>query len=97
MYERVVNVAAKPGTADEAIRIYNESVVPAVKTVEGYQGGYLLVDRENNKSISIAMYDTLEHLNASAESGFVQEQMAKFADLFAGPPETATYEVGVKI
>jgi hypothetical protein len=43
------------------------------------------------------MYDTLEHLNASAESGFVQEQMAKFADLFAGPPETATYEVGVKI
>ena len=97
MYARVVNVATKPGTADEAIKIYGESVAPAAKSVDGYQGGYLLVDRENNKSISIALYDTLEQLNASAESGYLQKQFAKFGEVLTAPPETTIYQVAVKI
>ena len=97
MFARVVNVVVKPGTVDESIRIYDSSVAPAAKQVDGYKGGYLLVDRENNKAISIALYETREQLVASDKSGYLQEQFAKFGDLFAAPPVTETYEIALKI
>jgi quinol monooxygenase YgiN len=97
MYARVVKTTNKPGTVEEATKIYQDSVVPAAKSVDGYKGGYLLVDSENNKAISIALYESLEQLKASAESGYLQEQFAKFGEVFAAPPETETYEVAIKI
>ena len=97
MYTRIVNVSLKPGKVDEAIKIYENSVVPAAKAVEGYSGGYLLVDREKNTGKSIAMYETKEKMIASEESGYFQEQLAKFGELFSEPPVTETYENAVNV
>lgn len=97
MYSRIVNIKLKPGTVDEAIKIYENSVVPAAKKVEGYQGGYLLVDREKGTGISIAIYDTKENLEASDKSGYLQEQFRKFGEVFAAPPETSVFENAISI
>ncbi|MHA2097658.1 MAG: hypothetical protein ACW99A_03150 [Candidatus Kariarchaeaceae archaeon] len=96
MFARKVEVTIRPGTMDDAISIYENSVVPAAKQLDGFKEGYLFINRENNTSVSIAIYDTLENLNASQESGFLQEQFAKFGAQMAGPPETSTYEIAVK-
>ena len=84
MHARVVEVEVKQGTVDEAISIYETSVVPAVKSVDGYLSGYLLVDRDSNKALSIALFESQEKINASAEGGHLQEQFAKFSarDIF---------------
>ncbi len=97
MYTRIVNVSLKPGTIDEAIKIYENSVIPAAKAVEGYNGGYFLVDREKNTGKSIAIYDTKEKLIASDESGYLQEQITKFGELFTTPPVTGIFENALNI
>ena len=97
MYTRIVNVSLKPGTMDEAIKIYENSVIPAAKAVDGYNGGYLLVDREKNTVKSIAIYETKEKMIESDESGYLQEQIAKFGEFFTEPPVTEIYENALNI
>lgn len=97
MHARVVEVEVKQGTVDEVVTIYEKSVVPAVKLVDGYLGGYLLVDRDNNKALSIALFESLEKINSSAESGHLQEQFAKFSSVLVVPPVTTVYEVTTEV
>ncbi|MHA2278435.1 MAG: antibiotic biosynthesis monooxygenase family protein [Candidatus Kariarchaeaceae archaeon] len=87
----------KQGTVDDAINIYETSVVPAVKAIDGYLGGYLFVDRDSNKALSIALFESLEKVKASEESGHLQEQFAKFSEVFVGPPLTTVYEVTTEV
>jgi quinol monooxygenase YgiN len=97
MHARVVEVTVKPESVDEAIKIYETSVVPAVKAIDGYLGGYLFVDRENNKALSIALFESLEKITATAESGHLQDQFAKFGDVLTKPPVTTVYEVTTEV
>jgi hypothetical protein len=58
MYARVTIVQVLPGKMDEAIGIFRDSVVPAANLQKGHKGHYLLTDRQNNKGISISLWET---------------------------------------
>jgi heme-degrading monooxygenase HmoA len=96
MYAGVVVVQILPGKMDEAIRIYEESVVPAAKEQRGYKAHILLTNRESGKGISIALWETEADMTATKTSGHYQEQLAKFKDIFAAPPVREDYEVSVQ-
>jgi hypothetical protein len=49
MHVRVTTIQLQPGKVDEAIRIYQESVIPAARQQAGFQSTTLLVDRAANK------------------------------------------------
>lgn len=97
MYARVITTQTKPGTAQEAVAIYRDSVVPAGKTQKGFKGALLLTDAVNNKAISITLWDT-EADRAAGETagGYVQEQLAKMGAVMAGAPVREAYEVSVQ-
>jgi hypothetical protein len=44
----------------------------------------------------ISLWDTEEDAVANEESGYYQEQVARFKDFFAAPPVREGYEVSVQ-
>lgn|GEM_PF-691994 len=93
MHVRVTTIQLQPGKVDEAIRIYQESVLPAAKQQAGFQSTTLLIDRAANKGMAITSWASEADLLASEASGYYQEQVAKFAPLFIAPPVREMYEV----
>ena len=96
MFARLTIVQVKPGTMDEAIKIMDESVSPAMKAQNGFCVAYLLTDSQTNKGISISLWDSEEDAVANEQSGYYQEQVAKFGALFAAPPIREGYEVSLQ-
>ena len=44
MFARVTSVSVQPDKVAEVVRIYNESILPAVKAASGDHGVFLLID-----------------------------------------------------
>ena len=96
MFARVTVVQIKLDRFDESVKLYEESVVPAAKAQKGYRGAYLLSDRKTGKSLSISVWDSEEDAIANEQTGYYQEQVGKFKDLFAAPPVQEGYEIVVQ-
>ncbi len=95
MFARITIVQLKEGKVDEAINIYKGTVV-AAKSQKGYKGSYLLTDRDTGKGMSITIWDTEEDAVANEQSGYYQEQVGRFKDVFKAPPVREGYEVSVQ-
>ena len=96
MFARLTIVQVKIDKLDEAIKIYEDSVVPTAKSQKGFQGAYLLTDRNTGKGISCTLWDSEEDAVANEQSGYYQEQVGKFKDFFTAPPVQEGYEVAVQ-
>ena len=96
MQARVTTSVIQPGKTDEAIRILRDSIVPAAKQQKGFKGYLGLTDSNMDKSISITVWETEADMKAVEANGYYQEQMAKVAQLLAGPPTMEHYEVIVR-
>ena len=95
MYSRVVTVQVQPDKLEEAISIFQNSVLPAAKQQKGFISLMLLTDRSTGKGVSVGMWETEADLKANEASGYFQEQLAKFGGVFAAPPVRDAYEVSV--
>ena len=95
-FARVTITQSKIESYDEVVKLYAESVVPAAKSQKGYRGILLLSNRETGKGISISFWDSEEDAIANEQSGYYQEQVAKFLEFFTAPPVREGYEVTVK-
>ena len=98
MHARVTFVQIAPGKLDEAVDRYRDSVLPAAEQQKGFKGLYLLTltDRSVGKGISITLWETEADMLAGENSGYYQQQLAKFKDVFGAPPVREAYEVSVQ-
>ena len=96
MFARVTIGQFLPARMDEATGIYRDSVVPAAKQQKGFNGLYVLGDRKTGKGLTIALWETEADMLAGENSGYYQQQVAKFKDLFSAPPVREAYEVTVQ-
>ncbi len=97
MYARLVTVMIQRGNMDETVAMFRDSVVPALKEQEGFKGALLLTDRKAGKACAVVLWETEEDMLASETSGFYQDQIAKFAAVFAGPPIREHYGISVHV
>jgi heme-degrading monooxygenase HmoA len=81
---------------DEAKRIVNESVVPALKEQKGFKSQFLLTQQDTNKAISINLWETEADLTAFETSPLYREVLGKLAAVLAAPPTAEAYEVSVQ-
>ena len=93
MFARVTIGQFLPAKMDEATGIYRDSVVPAAKQQKGFKGLYVLGDRKTGKGLTMALWETEADMMAGETSGYYQQQVAKFKDLFSAPPVREAYEV----
>ena len=93
MHARVVTAQFKPGTVEEAERIYRDSVAPAAAQVHGNEGVIFLIDPASSTAISMTLWDTEDNMAAGELSGHVLEQFQKFSGLYSDAPVSHRYEV----
>jgi heme-degrading monooxygenase HmoA len=68
VFARVSTFTGTSDQVDEAIRQVREDVVPRLEELDGYRGSYLLVDRQNGKSLAVTFWESEEAMSASEEA-----------------------------
>jgi len=82
---------------EEARKIWDESVIPAIKDLKGFIGGFLLVSEEQDEGITVALWETKEDAEAMQKSGLYQEQVKKFAAFIKSMESRKYYNVNSEI
>jgi heme-degrading monooxygenase HmoA len=81
-------------SVDDAVELFRESVLPALREQAGYQGSYVLLSPEG-KALVLTFWDTEEAAEAGIAGGrsFYAEQIEKFVTIYRAPPGRETYDV----
>ena len=95
MYARMTIMMIQPDRIEEATELYKKSVVPAAKKQKGFRGVCLLRDVPSGKGIAVTFWNSKKDAEANEESLYYQEQLAKFLDMFSGPPIKEGYDVAL--
>ena len=95
MHARVSLYAGSPDQAEAGIRNF-EGLTDGLRSLEGFEGAYLLVDRATGKALTMTLWSSEETADASAERA---KQMRSDAAGGAGMSieSVETYEVAVNI
>jgi uncharacterized protein (DUF952 family)/quinol monooxygenase YgiN len=91
MTARNVILPIQVGQLNEAVRIFIAQAVPAIRQQPGLQHIGLLTNAEANLLIIQTLWESAEQEQATERSGFVKAQIAKVAELMAGPPRIEHY------
>ena len=75
-----------------ATEMFNESVLPALREQDGYEGAYVLLSPEG-KVLVLSFWESDELARASRLSGFYAEQLEKFVTVFRAPPGREAYDI----
>jgi heme-degrading monooxygenase HmoA len=97
MYARHVTTYVKIDRMGEALKIFEDSVIPEGKAQEGYLGIYLLTNKETGKIVSITLWNTQEDARANEESGYYQRQVDKFKNIVTQPTVKEGYDVTIML
>lgn len=77
---------------NEALARFEAEVVPALRAQSGYDGVYALATPEG-KGLLLSLWRTEQDAEAGVESGYYNEQLAKFFMVLRTPPGRDHYEV----
>jgi heme-degrading monooxygenase HmoA len=94
MYARVtlIEIDTLRISVAKALESFKEQVIPAVKKQAGYEGLYVLGTREG-KGLIMSLWSNEEAATTGMESGYYDEQLAKFISVFRAAPGRDHYEV----
>ena len=96
MHAGVVTLRVRLDQVGEAVRIYRESVLPELKGLQGFEGGYVLTNAESGKCYVIGLWHTQEDAERFQSSGSFREQASKFEDVLAEAPTREIFEVSIQ-
>lgn len=68
MFARVSTFQGPPDQTAEGIRVAREQILPVARLHDGFEGIYILFDRETGKSITITLWESEEDMRASEEA-----------------------------
>lgn len=81
-------------SVERAVELFRESVLPALREQDGYEGVYVLLSEEG-KVLVLSFWDSDEAADAGIEGSrsFYAEQVGKFVTLYRSPPGREMYDV----
>jgi heme-degrading monooxygenase HmoA len=68
MFARVSTFQGSPDQTAESIRVAREQILPVARLQDGFNGIFILFDRESGRSVSITLWETEEDMHASEEA-----------------------------
>ena len=77
---------------DDALDQFKALIVPEARKLEGYEGMYVMRTPEG-KGLIMSLWASEEAAAAGVESGYYDEQVAKFVTVFRTPSGREHYEV----
>jgi heme-degrading monooxygenase HmoA len=96
LHARVVSMEMLPMNVGEAVRIYQNRVVPAAREQGGFRGALMLTDPDTGEALSISLWESEEDMHASEASGFYHRKLDELDALFISTPVRKHYEVGAQ-
>ena len=84
MIARVSAIQIRKDKEERAIEII-KGVLKEAAMVKGYRGAQFLTDNDTGKGYVISYWDSIEDAIANEESGWDQEQIDKFNEVYAVP------------
>ena len=96
MFVRMTTLSFVIDKADEGIRIFEKSVVPAARAQKGFRAAYLLADRAIGRCVALTFWEDEASAAANEHNRYYQEQLVKFLPLYASPPGREGFEVVVE-
>jgi len=82
MQARITTIEGDAGRIDDAVKVINEKVLPALKGLEGFTAANFLTDRSAGKLVAVAFYQDDAALERSAEA--VKPMRTEVADAMNG-------------
>ena len=95
MFARMTLLPFKPENVNDAVRLFQTSVIPEARKQKGFRGSCFLIDRIGGKARAVTFWASEKYAVANEESLFYQEQLVKFLSYFSGDPIREGYEVVV--
>ena len=68
MKARISTIEGDGGKIDDALKVINEKVMPALKSLEGFTAANFLVDRSTGRLVAVAFYADEAALEGSVEA-----------------------------
>jgi heme-degrading monooxygenase HmoA len=94
MFARLTYISIQPNKKDEIKRIYNEEIVPVVKSQKGNLGIWLLEPTdENDDFVSLTEWVSKADADAYDASGTYRTLVDKVKDMYTRKPVLKTYNV----
>ena len=91
MYARSSTIQAQPSNLDVGIAHVRDSVMPALRRIEGCIGLSLLVDRTSCRCIATSSWESEDAMHASEET--IRHIRDRAAELFGGSSHVAEWEI----
>lgn len=92
----VVGLKVIPINVGEAVRLYQDRVVPAAREQEGLRGALLLTNPDTGEGLSISMWNSEEGMHASEVSGYYHRRLSELDALFISTPVRKHDEVSAQ-
>lgn len=92
----IAEIDAVRMSVERAVELFAESVVPALRAQEGYEGAYVLLSDEG-KALVLTFWESEEAAEAGLAGGrsFYAEQVEKFVTIYRSPPGRELYRVAL--
>jgi heme-degrading monooxygenase HmoA len=97
VHARVVSMEILPMNMEEAVRLYQDSVVPFAKKEPGFRGALMLTDAYTGEGVSITLWESEGDMHASEASGFYHKKLNELDSLFISTPVRKHFEVSVQV
>lgn len=92
---RFISARLHPGNLEMVVSLFENIVMHAATSQQGFRRGLLLVDRANDNAISIGLWQSEADMHASERTGYLAQQIGNFTHIVAVPiaPETLVVAV----
>jgi heme-degrading monooxygenase HmoA len=92
----VAEIDAVRMSVERAVEVFRESVVPALRQQDGYEGAYVLLSDEG-KALVLTFWESEEAAEAglAGARSFYAEQVEKFVTIYHAPPGRELYRVAL--
>lgn len=96
MNARLTMCQAQPGKTKDVLKIFHDSIFPAMKLQKGFKRMFLLTKSNSDQVVWFSFWANETSLKALDTVGFFKDQINKLNDLLTGPPFTDMYQVAAE-
>ena len=95
MHATVTTLELDPDRLDETVAQLEEEDLPTFKSIDGFRGFTLLLDRKSGKVVATSYWATQEHMQASEEAVKPSRERATETGNARGEAEIERFEVAL--
>jgi heme-degrading monooxygenase HmoA len=96
-YVRILTAKVPIDKMAEFTRLYEQTVLPALKPISGFLGDYLLADPTTGEGYSLTFWASEKDAIAFEKSGLYTQLLEKFRSFFITQPILKTFQVAVEL